>query len=160
MKNLKFILLIHIFLIRFVFPHCQVPCGIYEDAVRIYEIKENLNTIKKAMFNIKELSKKNNPISLNQATRWINTKEEHATKIQNLISDYFLIQRIKAKKGKEFDLYAKQTTTLHQIMVLSMKCKQTLDTKNVTDALNLLDVFIDLYFDDHEKEHIKQIDHH
>ena len=119
MKEIKFILLTIVLFSKTIYPHCQVPCGIYEDAIRIYQIKEDFNTIKKAMFNIKELSKKDNPLSLNQATRWISTKEEHATQIQNRISDYFLVQRIKAKKGKEFDLYAKQTTVLHQIMVLS-----------------------------------------
>tara|TARA_B100001996_G_C18484734_1_gene525195 strand:- start:212 stop:694 length:483 start_codon:yes stop_codon:yes gene_type:complete len=160
MKALKLSLFTIILFIEFIYSHCQVPCGIYEDATRIYQIKEDFNTIKKAMFNIKELSKKDSPLSLNQATRWINTKEEHATKIQNRISDYFLIQRIKVKKGKEFDLYSKQITTLHQIMVLSMKCKQTLDTKNVSDALKQLDTFVDLYFDEHGKDHIKQIGHH
>ena len=159
MKEIKFILLTIVLFSKTIYPHCQVPCGIYEDAIRIYQIKEDFNTIKKAMFNIKELSKKDNPLSLNQATRWISTKEEHATQIQNRISDYFLVQRIKAKKGKEFDLYAKQTTVLHQIMVLSMKCKQTLDTKNVSEGLKLVDAFVDLYFDEHGKKHIKQIDH-
>ena len=43
---------------EFTFGHCQVPCGIYEDAVRVYQIKEDFNTIKKAMYNIKDLSKK------------------------------------------------------------------------------------------------------
>ena len=52
-----------------------------------------------------------------------------------------------------------QTTLLHQIMIAAMKCKQTVDSKNVTDALKLLDQFIDLYFDEHGKKHIKKIDH-
>tara|TARA_B110000003_G_scaffold185372_1_gene184230 strand:- start:97 stop:579 length:483 start_codon:yes stop_codon:yes gene_type:complete len=147
------------FLNEFTFGHCQVPCGIYEDAVRIYQIKEDFNTIKKAMYNIKDLSKKENALSLNQSTRWVNTKEEHATNIQDRISHYFLIQRIKPKTGKEYDLYVKQTTLLHQVMVSAMKCKQTVDSKNVTDALKLLDQFIDLYFDEHGKKHIKKIDH-
>ena len=147
------------FLNEFTFGHCQVPCGIYEDAVRIYQIKEDFNTIKKAMYNIKDLSKKENALSLNQSTRWVNTKEEHATNIQDRISHYFLIQRIKPKTGKEYDLYVKQTTLLHHVMVSAMKCKQTVDSKNVTDALKLLDQFIDLYFDEHGKKHIKKIDH-
>jgi nickel superoxide dismutase len=147
------------FLNEIAFAHCQVPCGIYEDAVRVYQIKEDFNTIKKAMYNIKDLSKKENALSLNQTVRWVTTKETHATNIQDRISHYFLIQRIKPKDGKEYDLYVKQTTLLHQIMVAAMKCKQTVDSKNVTDALKLLDQFIDSYFDDHGKNHIKKIDH-
>ena len=82
------------------------------------------------MYNIKDLSKKENALSLNQSTRWVNTKEEHATNIQDRISHYFLIQRIKPKAGKEYDLYVKQTTLLHQIMVSAMKCKQTTEVEN------------------------------
>jgi nickel superoxide dismutase len=141
------------------FSHCQVPCGIYDDAARIIQIKEDFETIKKAMFNIKDLSKKENALSLNQLSRWVSTKESHATDIQNRINHYFLIQRIKPKKGKEYDLYATQTTLLHQVMILAMKCKQTVDTKNVTEALSLLDKFVDSYFDDHGKDHIKQLEH-
>ena len=139
--------------------HCQVPCGIYDDAARIIQIKEDFETIKKAMFNIKDLSKKENALSLNQLSRWVSTKESHATDIQNRINHYFLIQRIKPKKGKEYDLYATQTTLLHQVMILAMKCKQTVDTKNVTEALSLLDKFVDSYFDEHGKDHIKQLEH-
>jgi len=141
------------------FSHCQVPCGIYDDAARIIQIKEDFETIKKAMFNIKDLSKKENALSLNQLSRWVSTKESHATDIQNRINHYFLIQRIKPKKGKEYDLYATQTTLLHQVMILAMKCKQTVDTKNVTEALSLLDKFVDSYFDEHGKDHIKQLEH-
>ena len=141
------------------FSHCQVPCGIYDDAARIIQIKEDFETIKKAMFNIKDLSKKENALSLNQLSRWVSTKESHATDIQNRINHYFLIQRIKPKKGKEYNLYATQTTLLHQVMIFAMKCKQTVDTKNVTEALSLLDKFVDSYFDDHGKDHIKQLEH-
>ena len=155
---LKISLIIILFQIP-LFSHCQIPCGIYEDAVRIYQIKEDFNTIKKAMYNIKDLSTKENPISLNQKIRWISAKEEHATKIQNKISQYFLIQRIKPKKGSENDLYIIQVTLLHQIMISAMKCKQTLDSKNVTEGLKLLDEFIESYFDDHGKDHINKIDH-
>ena len=29
--------------------HCQVPCGIYDDAVRIIQLREHVTTIEKAM---------------------------------------------------------------------------------------------------------------
>ena len=31
------------------YGHCQVPCGIYDDAVRIVQIEEDIATIRKAM---------------------------------------------------------------------------------------------------------------
>ena len=108
--------------------HCQVPCGIYNDAARIVQIQEDFSTIQKAMNKIKELSEQQDATSMNQMTRWILTKEEHASKIQKVVSDYFLTQRIKVKtEGPEYDLYVKQTISLHQILVSAMKCKQTVD---------------------------------
>ena len=138
--------------------HCQVPCGIYNDAARIVQIQEDFSTIQKAMNKIKELSEQQDATSTNQMTRWILTKEEHASKIQKVVSDYFLTQRIKVKtEGPEYDLYVKQTIYLHQILVSAMKCKQTVDSKNVDYGLDLIESFIDLYFDTHGKDHIKQL---
>ena len=138
--------------------HCQVPCGIYNDAARIVQIQEDFSTIQKAMNKIKELSEQQDATSMNQMTRWILTKEEHASKIQKVVSDYFLTQRIKVKtEGPEYDLYVKQTISLHQILVSAMKCKQTVDSKNVDYGLDLIESFIDLYFDAHGKDHIKQL---
>ena len=88
--------------------HCQVPCGIYNDAARIVQIQEDFSTIQKAMNKIRELSEQQDATSMNQMTRWILTKEEHASKIQKVVSDYFLTQRIKVKtEGPEYDLYVK-----------------------------------------------------
>ena len=136
--------------------HCQVPCGIYNDAARIIQIQEDFSTIQKAMTKIKELSQQQDATSMNQLTRWIMTKEDHASKIQKVVSEYFLTQRIKVKtKGSEFDTYAKQTTTLHQILVSAMKCKQTVDLGHVNEGLHQIEAFINLYFDTHGKDHIK-----
>ena len=138
--------------------HCQVPCGIYNDAARIIQIQEDFSTIQKAMTKIKELSQQQDATSMNQLTRWIMTKDEHASKIQNVVSDYFLTQRIKAKtEGSEFDTYVKQTTTLHQILVSAMKCKQTIDKQNVILGINLIDQFVERYFDSHGLEHLRKL---
>ena len=136
--------------------HCQVPCGIYNDAARIIQIQEDFSTIQKAMTKIKELSQQQDATSMNQLTRWIMTKEDHASKIQKVVSEYFLTQRIKAKtEGSEFDTYVKQTTTLHQILLSTMKCKQTIDNSNVDRGIKLVDTFIDYYFDKHGLEHLE-----
>lgn len=142
----------------FVFAHCQVPCGIYNDAVRIIQIREDFSTIQKAMDQIDALSNQQDATSMNQMTRWIITKEDHASKIQEVVSDYFLTQRIKEKpKGPNYVLYVNQTTTLHQILVAAMKCKQTVDSKHVVQGLDLTESFIDLYFDTHGKDHIQKL---
>ena len=138
--------------------HCQVPCGIYNDAARIVQIQEDFSTIQKAMNKIKELSEQQDATSMNQMTRWILTKEEHASKIQKVVSDYFLTQRIKVKtEGPEYDLYVKQTISLHQILVSAMKCKQTVDKQNVILGINLIDQFVERYFDTHGLEHLRKL---
>ena len=40
------------------FGHCQIPCGIYSDAIQIIQIKEDLQTVEKSINMIKELSGK------------------------------------------------------------------------------------------------------
>ena len=138
--------------------HCQVPCGIYNDAARIIQIQEDFSTIQKAMTKIKELSQQQDATSMNQLTRWIITKEDHASKIQKVVSEYFLTQRIKAKtEDSEFDTYVKQATTLHQILVSAMKCKQTIDKQNVILGINLIDEFVEQYFDSHGLEHLQKL---
>ncbi len=138
--------------------HCQVPCGIYNDAARIIQIQEDFSTIQKAMTKIKELSQQQDATSMNQLTRWIMTKDDHASKIQKVVSDYFLTQRIKAKtESSEFDTYVKQTTTLHQVLVSAMKCKQTVDKQNVILGINLIDQFVEQYFDSHGLEHLQKL---
>ena len=62
------------------FAHCEVPCGIYQDSVRISLILEHITTIEKAMNQITKISNEDKP-NYNQLVRWITNKEEHAEKI-------------------------------------------------------------------------------
>ena len=43
---------------------------------------------------IRNLSKNSEPQALNQVTRWITSKENHAQNIHKITSEYFLTQRI------------------------------------------------------------------
>ena len=150
----KYLVLLTLLLnIGLLYPHCQVPCGIYDDAVRIVTIKEDFATVSKAMVEIKTLSAKNDPQSLNQLNRWIVTKEEHATNIQKVVSDYFLTQRVKSK-NKNYDRHLR---FLHELLVSAMKCKQTVESKDIDNGLKSLDNFVDIYFDEHGLEHLKKM---
>ena len=140
-----------------VHAHCQVPCGIYDDAVRIIQIREHVTTIEKAMKQIEQLaSDKSSAQNMNQLIRWINTKEEHATFIQSTMANYFLAQRIKPKKKDEAgrQQYVDQTLLLQQIIVAAMKCKQTVDKIEPELVSTLLNQFVELYFNEHGKEHL------
>ena len=139
--------------IIFLFSHCQIPCGIYNDALRIILIEENLKTIEKAMNKITFLSTQSNPQSIQQIVRWTNTKKDHSDKTHSILSSYFLSQRIKEKN----DEYAKELIYLHKLFVSLMKCKQTVDIKNVAEARKSLSYFCELYFDPHGLEHLKEL---
>ena len=159
---IKNITLAVIFISSLVYSHCQVPCGIYDDALRIHQIQEHIETITKAMHQIQALSdQRNNALNANQQVRWINTKEEHATLIQRIVSDYFLTQRIKFKKenGSARSTYVQQTTTLHQMLVAAMKCKQSVDSHNANRLSELTKTFAELYFDEHGLEHLEELNH-
>lgn len=104
--------------------HCQVPCGIYGDQMRFEQMLEDEHTISKAQLEINKIADGTmSAQSINQAARWVSTKEEHATKIQNTIAAYFMAQRIKA----DGDNYSKKLQSAHAVMVAAMKCKQSAD---------------------------------
>jgi|GEM_PF-230305 len=113
--------------------HCQVPCGIYDDAARIKAMREDATTIGKAVTEIRELADKRDAQSLNQATRWIITKENHASHIMTVLSEYFLTQKVKmvAPGAAGYDAYLKKLADHHAVLVAAMKTKQTTDPANV-----------------------------
>ena len=150
-QNLKIIL--YCFLANILFSHCQIPCGIYDDALRIIQIKEHFKTINKAMIKIENLSGKTDLLSVNQLNRWITTKEDHANKAQRIVADYFLTQRVKASNDKN---YIDQTIFLQKLLVSTMECKQTVDTNNVYIGKQLINQFVKVYFDEHEIEHLNK----
>jgi nickel superoxide dismutase len=154
------IAILGIFASSSVFAHCQIPCGIYTDEMRIKMISEDIDTIEKSMTKITELSGQKE-INYNQLVRWITNKDEHATKIQDVVNAYFLTQRIKPVNPGDATAYKDYTNKLvllHQLIVYAMKCKQTVDLENVKKLRTLLDQFDKAYFGLTEKEHLR--DHH
>ena len=137
----------------YLFAHCQVPCGIYSDTMQISQIREDLDTIEKAMEQIVKLSSKNDPQSINQIIRWTNTKETHAQNIQVIVAEYFMTQRLK-ENSKD---YLKKLKILHLLLVSSMKCKQSIEFDNVKNSRTNLESFVKLYF---TKEDIKHLNQH
>ena len=160
-KNIiAFAIIIAAFSLNNIHAHCQVPCGIYDDAVRIIQIREHVTTIEKAMNQIDQLTNdESSAQNMNQLIRWINTKEEHATFIQSIIADYFLAQRIKPKKNNEpgRQQYVDQTLLLQQIIVAAMKSKQSIDKSGPESVSILLNQFVELYFDEHGKNHLNTL---
>ena len=126
--------------------HCQIPCGIYGDETKFQELDLDVQTVTKASAQIKELAGKDDAQSKQQLGRWIANKESHAQNIMDEMQSYFLAQRIKFPKDEsEHDAYFAKLKTVHEVIVYSMKCKQTLDADNAAKLKAALDAFHGLY---------------
>ena len=133
--------LIPFFVTALAVAHCEIPCGIYDDALRVKQIAEHAGTIEKSMKQILELSN-GNPLNYNQLVRWVTNKEAHANEIQHIVSQYFMTQRIKPDAKQ----YAEKLALLHKMLIYAMKCKQTTDFENVNKLRSSLKAFEVLYF--------------
>merc|ERR1711912_63120 len=130
--------------------HCQVPCGIFSDPMLVCEVREAVATITKAMTQINELASQGTALAFNQMTRWINTKEEHANKIINLVGDYCLCQRVKPVSDaktpfKSEEEYVQALVSHHAVMTAAMKAKQTVDPAGADALAAAVDEFSKMY---------------
>jgi len=121
--------------------HCQIPCGIYDDQMRIRLMEEHVTTIEKSMNEI--VAAKNQ----NQTLRWVMNKDKHADELSEIVTDYFMAQRI--KPGSEG--YAVKLGQLHEMLVYSMKAKQTTDLANVKKLKALIHDFGHSYLGEKHK---------
>ena len=127
--------------VKTVAAHCEIPCGIYDDQMRITMIAEHVTTIEKSMDQIMKIQKEKDH-DPNQLIRWVMNKENHAAELQEIVSQYFMTQHIKFD-AKEYD---KKIGLLHQMLVYAMKCKQTTDLENTEALKKLVKEFSDIYF--------------
>ena len=128
--------------------HCQIPCGIYDDEMRVRLIEEHITTIEKSMQEIVALSGKT-PTNSNQLVRWVMNKEDHANQLQGIVTEYFMAQRIKAPaatEGEEHQAYVTRLSLLHGMLVTAMKAKQTTDLAHVEQLRELVGKFRVAYF--------------
>ena len=144
----SFIVFMCLFYLPKVFPHCQIPCGIYNDEMRFMMMKEHLLTIEKSMKQIIELSEQPDK-NANQIVRWVMNKEQHADELAHIVTHYFLSQRIKLvdeKDSTSFKDYLIKVSMLHKMLVYAMKSKQTTDVSNVEKLRSLVQNFHAAYF--------------
>ena len=123
--------------------HCQIPCGIYDDSTRFSLMAEHITTIEKAMKTIVDLSNQEKP-DYNQMVRWVQNKDHHASELSEIITYYFMAQRIKPPQGEDAKArtkYLEQITSLHQMLVYAMKAKQTTELENIGELRVLMEAF-------------------
>ena len=148
MKKVMFSVLSLIFFVStLAHAHCQIPCGIYDDKARLEAIKEHIDTIEKSITSIIELSQEKD-INYNQLIRWVNNKDAHAGYIQDIVSEYFLAQRITpfgVEDAEAHMKYINELTLLHKMIIYAMKAKQTTDLSVVETMRGILKDFSLLY---------------
>ncbi len=133
---------------RLLQAHCQVPCGIYDDEARFKLLFEHVTTIEKAMKEIASLSG-GSPVNHNQLVRWVMNKEKHAEEFSEILSFYFLAQRLvpkAAEAGEARGVYLEQLELAHRLIVTAMKAKQTVDLAHVQTLRDLLAKLQNSYF--------------
>jgi nickel superoxide dismutase len=133
-----------LFIASFAAAHCEIPCGIYDDEARMGLLAEHITTMEKSMKTIMDLQN-TQPLNYNQIVRWIMNKENHADAFQEIVSQYFMTQRIKA----DMKNYNKILTVLHRMLVYAMKCKQTTDLSHIETLRTLLKELQTLYLHKH-----------
>lgn len=110
--------------------HCQLPCGIYHDDLRFASLEEDIQTLNKAIAEIK----KNNGSSAeekNQLVRSVNLKDQYADKIAHTMTFYFLQQRLKPEQKNLTSLL----NSAFNILQLAVKVKASVDS-NLVSSLN------------------------
>lgn len=134
--------------------HCQIPCGIYDDELRVQLIEEHISTIEKSMNQINTLGAAD-PVNYNQLVRWVDNKEHHAQEIQDIVTAYFMAQRIKPPEKHGDDeantIYMHRLALLHHIQIHAMKAKQSTDLEQVKTLRSLVAEFRKAYFGEEGK---------
>jgi nickel superoxide dismutase len=134
--------------------HCQIPCGIYDDELRVQLIEEHITTVEKSMKKIVELGSADST-DFNQLVRWVGNKETHAQEIQDIVTAYFMVQRIKTPPNHDdedaVNQYLHKLALLHHIQVHAMKAKQSTDLGQIETLRKLVVKFRKAYFGEEGK---------
>ena len=131
--------------------HCQIPCGIYGDEMRFQMLEEHITTIEKSMNSIVELSADPGK-NANQLARWVMNKEKHADEMAEIVTKYFLQQRLKIDDAQ----WAAKVKPCHEILFYSMKAKQTTDLANVESLKAAVAALKDVYFTKQAALHLQE----
>ena len=120
--------------------------------MRYVMLNEHITTMEKSMDQIIALSVEGDK-NYNQLVRWVVNKENHADKFMEIVTQYFLTQRIKpvtADAGETYDDYVNHLKLFHEMLVSAMKCKQTVDKTHIEKLKGLVGKSYALYFKGHK----------
>lgn len=99
--------------------HCQMPCGIYHDEMVFDQIDQYVETMVKCITVVKD-NKGETPQARNEVIRWVMMKEKMSDDTADLITAYFLQQKIKPGEPDT----VKMVTSAHKLLFLLVQIKQ------------------------------------
>lgn len=106
--------------------HCQMPCGIYHDDMVYDQIDQFVETVYKGITVLNE-SKFSTVKEKNEFVRWVGQKEKCCNEAADLITIYFLQQKIKPGE----DDTVKRLVSAHNLLFLMVAIKQNTDLEYV-----------------------------
>lgn len=108
--------------------HCQMPCGIYHDEMVFNQIDQYIETMYKGITELKN-SQFSTPFERNNFIRWVVLKENASNEMANLITEYFLQQKIKPGEADT----AKRLVSAHKMLFQLTAIKQNVNIKMIED---------------------------
>ena len=109
--------------------HCQMPCGIYDDALVFKYVDQYIETMQKGVKELNSLGS-DTPNKRAQFIRWVALKEEQSNQVAELITTYFLQQVVKPVEESTPKVLA-----IHRLLFLLVKIKQNSDDIQVNNFL-------------------------
>jgi nickel superoxide dismutase len=106
--------------------HCQMPCGIYHDDMVYDQIDQFVETVFKGISVLNE-SKFSSVKDKNEFVRWVVQKEKCCDETANIITVYFLQQKIKPNEPDT----VKKLVSAHKLLFLLVSIKQNSDLEFV-----------------------------
>lgn len=106
--------------------HCQMPCGIYHDDMVYDQIDQYVETMVKGVTVLSE-NQYQTAQDKNTFTRWVVQKENMSNETAQLLTSYFLQQKIKPDE----DDTVKRVVAVHKLLCYIVTIKQTCDMKYV-----------------------------
>lgn len=108
--------------------HCQMPCGIYHDGMVYDQIDQFVETVYKGITVLND-SKFSTVKERNEFVRWVGEKEKGCCDAADLITVYFLQQKIKPGE----DDTVKRLVSAHKLLFLLVAIKQNVDLQYVKE---------------------------
>ncbi|MBS4169038.1 superoxide dismutase [Ni] [Parachlamydia sp. AcF125] len=108
------------------YSHCQMPCGVYHDNMIYDQIDQYVETMAKGITVLTD-NKFTTLHDKNEFMRWVMTKEMESNKVAELVTTYFLQQKIKPDEEDS----AKKAEMAHRLLFLLVGIKQNIDMKMV-----------------------------